>query len=722
MTIEICEGGATARLNSIRLSVSVRDAALELAKWISKERGLVVPIRIPLQRLQPRSASAKSEAEPFEQRARFVRGEIARLLGLDSTETSRLTFTMSAKDAWYLGPRSKLTKRAMLQAVEAAPEKFLELMLQREFIEAAGYEPDQLFVCGGFGPGVYLGNLAQSSEGLLALMEVNYLVRAEYGQIVCNVAERVFARRSGAARAETLPIDAGEGFMLGVTRIVPRDYERVDARSHRRHGINLRKTGFRASVLHYLNVVTEFAERLFARSGVPATVETFCPSALVVDGYLQLASLSNLRRPLVMIASDGEASPHALSALREAGQSLFAKSGAKSFSLSAIEHERWPKRLLKSKNYLVLNGTCAPGEGSVQLHSVRGRASSGGSAASRRRAYEILARGSGTTDPFSELKFRHHIDQPSFSYSFQGLNRSAHDLAQLYTSPESVERSLAEAVRRCFVELSLKEVLLQAKRVPFSAPFRLPKKSPLKFTVVATRRHRIGNRATKSLAAAVTVVVTETHLRVTKVTRTPWSNAASALYDLAEAFPFILDKDGEVRDGRLWIKDDASGDRLTVWSGPFVPKLILNAEYHCIEQALGAQEGYLEAKGRNGAPASFFSKSRQFNLVPHYISAFSPDYQMRGEKAGERIVVQDQDAFVRVFVPPFGGIVGSGDALSSMRDLMVCHEGGEPVAHDLLEHRLVQLYLHTLTHDVLVRGDNSKMSLPEKLVRLALEN
>lgn len=40
----------------------------------------------------------------------------------------------------------------------------------------------------------------------------------------------------------------------------------------------------------------------------------------------------------------------------------------------------------------------------------------------------------------------------------------------------------------------------------------------------------------------------------------------------------------------------------------------------------------------------------------------------------------------------------------------------------LLNLLLVQLYLHTMTNGVLVGGDNSKMSVLEKLARLALEN
>jgi hypothetical protein len=40
----------------------------------------------------------------------------------------------------------------------------------------------------------------------------------------------------------------------------------------------------------------------------------------------------------------------------------------------------------------------------------------------------------------------------------------------------------------------------------------------------------------------------------------------------------------------------------------------------------------------------------------------------------------------------------------------------------LLELPPVQLYMHTMTNGVLVGGDNSKMSILEKLSRLALEN
>lgn len=116
------------------------------------------------------------------------------------------------------------------------------------------------------------------------------------------------------------------------------------------------------------------------------------------------------------------------------------------------------------------------------------------------------------------------------------------------------------------------------------------------------------------------------------------------------------------------------------------------------------------------------SKGREFNLLPYYISMFTPEHASRGERVGRRMPLQDCGSFVRLFVPPEGGISGSGDALSGMRDLMHYGADASVTIAGLLDTPLVQLYLHTMTNGVLVGGDNSKMSVLEKLARLALEN
>ena len=152
-----------------------------------------------------------------------------------------------------------------------------------------------------------------------------------------------------------------------------------------------------------------------------------------------------------------------------------------------------------------------------------------------------------------------------------------------------------------------------------------------------------------------------------------------------------------------------------------MPRLILNDRYSGIETALAAQDELLERRREQGK-GKVLSKGREFNLLPYYISMYAPGAGVRNERIGTRIPLQDRGAFVRLFVPPEGGIKGSGDKLSCMRDLMLYGADDKVVESGLLERPLVQLYLHTMTNGVLVGGDNSKMSVLEKLARLALEN
>lgn len=177
-----------------------------------------------------------------------------------------------------------------------------------------------------------------------------------------------------------------------------------------------------------------------------------------------------------------------------------------------------------------------------------------------------------------------------------------------------------------------------------------------------------------------------------------------------------------MRDGQFWVVDSANGERLTAWAGVFVPKIVLNHTYEGIEHAIAAQDAHQAAQVEGGSKGRLLSKGREFNLLPYYISMFLPEHAIHGERIGQRIPLQDCGTFVRLFVPPEGGINGAGDSLSGMRDLMHYDVKGIQSIAGLLDLPLVQLYLHTLTNGVLVGGDNSKMSVLEKLARLALEN
>ena len=269
-------------------------------------------------------------------------------------------------------------------------------------------------------------------------------------------------------------------------------------------------------------------------------------------------------------------------------------------------------------------------------------------------------------------------------------------------------------------QLSLKESLLGYKPVP--TPGMPAELKPASLTLLATRQIRMpGRQPPKQLVSAVDVTLTDKGISVERVRRSPWSSAELAAIDFVSEFPFLQPEGTEkIRDGQFWVVDRQSSVRLTVWAGAFVPRIILNDQYEGIEAGLAAQDEMLAARRLEGS-GKYYSKGRGFNLLPYYMSMFRVGDAVRGEKTGSRIAVQDRGEFVRVFVPPEGGISGAGDSLSGMRDVMLYASDGEQVAAGLLDHSLVQLYLHTMTNGILVGGDNSKMSILEKLAKLALE-
>lgn len=108
----------------------------------------------------------------FRERAKLVRAEVAKELGLEGDAATKLSFTMAGKDAWYLGPRPKLDGSSMLAAVAAQPAKFIELMLLKELIESAAFEEDT-FVRGGFGSSVYLAASAKRPRSIFSLPKPN---------------------------------------------------------------------------------------------------------------------------------------------------------------------------------------------------------------------------------------------------------------------------------------------------------------------------------------------------------------------------------------------------------------------------------------------------------------------------------------------------------------------------------------------------------------------
>lgn len=718
---------ALARLNSLRFTASVADTARLLAKWQAGAGGVLVPIALPL----PKAVEEKlaKGASFFRERAKQVRAQIAKELGLTPSAATKLSFTMTSKDAWYLGPRPKLELQSMLDAVASTPAKFIELMLLKELIDSASFDAQDTFVGGGFGPGVYLGSISQASKKFLHLVEAEFAVNTKHGLLLCDVTAKRFGRKATAVAEEaaaTRLANAGEGYLVGVTRIVPDDFFENDARKSPMEGVSLDRDKVRRTRFYYLNLLTEFAIRLFTKVGVPFERETFVASHCVDDAYIPLDSLANLQRPLMVVNTTPDPLDHeALVPLTRFPEYLpgYHVAGNKKTHFPAPNvqvAEAVPATLDPALNYLFLNGEGHEDLGSVRL--AKNSATPEFQPVKTHVAYAALARGDGTADPYTEAKFRHLLAKATVSTAMQGLDFSPKALATLRPgkSDDAGGRQLQEALKRCLVELSLKEVLLGKKVVKVPA---MPPGMPTHLTLLASRRVRMrGRQPPEQLVAAVDLQVEGDSLSVVRVRRTPWGDT-SALLDLVFEFPFLQENGKDwVRDGQFWVVDRKSSERLTVWAGSFVPKIILNDAYDGIEHAIAAQDEYQATQKEECSQGRFLSKGREFNLLPYYISMFKPEHAKHGERVGLRMPVQDCGTFVRVFVPPEGGISGSGDALSVMRDLVHYGTGGAQTMAGMLDLPLVQFYLHTMTNGILVGGDNSKMSVLEKLARLALEN
>ncbi|WP_333968148.1 hypothetical protein [Burkholderia cepacia] len=374
-----------------------------------------------------------------------------------------MTFAMTTSEAWYLGPKPKLNRESMIAAVRAQPVKFVELMLQRELLEAAAYDPEQTFVTGGFGPGVYLGSLPKAGARRLNLAEAKFRIRPKYQQIVCDFIAKSFTRKKASrssTSAETLAAEAGNGFLIGVTRILPSEFFEDDARKYPMTGVSLDSVKFRQTRLYYLNILTEFALSLFERAGVPASVQTFVATHCVDDGYIPLEPLAELKRPLVVVnATEQQLTEEALAPLKRIPEffpkwasSLGERAHFTAGSVTGVAAA--PAQLSKEKNYLFLNGEVEPGKTSIRLAS-KADGLIQAKAATASAAYNKLAEGDSVADVYTEKKFAQLMEQGTYVVAMQGLDYGPVSLERL--SPgRSGDVTLQEALKRCLVELSLR--------------------------------------------------------------------------------------------------------------------------------------------------------------------------------------------------------------------------------------------------------------------------
>lgn len=210
-------------------------------------------------------------------------------------------------------------------------------------------------------------------------------------------------------------------------------------------------------------------------------------------------------------------------------------------------------------------------------------------------------------------------------------------------------------------------------------------------------------------------------MRVQQASKSRWSTDTQCALRYLADYPFLQPDDKPIHDGQFWVVDERTGQRLRAWSGSFVPKILLNANYPSIEDVLSLQEEELRELQREHA-FKYYSKSHKWNLLPYYMYIFDDGVEHAKVKDRESVSLQDRGEFVRLFVPPAEALAGDRASLSCFRDLMVYQADGTILDRGLLDHSLVRIYLHTMTVGLLVAANNSKMSILEKLARLPLEN
>jgi hypothetical protein len=756
---------------------------------------LLVPIAVPLPPAGKRSAGdtvqMPSVSAPgngtarFRNRARSIRLLIADRLGVtDEALLDQITFTQTSSHAWYLGPRPELTLQAAVGAVGSSTETaqhYVRLALLKELAARAALDADDIFIRAGFGPLVYLGVRAQKGS-VLRMFEVDFQI-AEHGgntTVTCLVHAKAFGHRGradndpahGDAPVQTRFISIGEGMLEQVSRINPRHFVEIDARRRPVVGIVLQSDRMRHSRLYFLNIATEFAMSVLREAGVAAGYETFTATHVVEGGYIPLDDLADLVRPLEIVApfrGDAELTAKVLTRFQEwpayLGQHTVGKRKT-TFETPQVQTMEAAfdadfgsggSLLAPALDRLILSEPTATdsteqdtqdsGPESSTVRVWRRDAAGVESAAvevSPDTAYELLAQGKAKADAYTQMKFVHVMNRDQVERVIQGIDVSLQSIASLRTVAVSKadattgarerlgkETSLREAIKRCLVELSLKECLVGAKPVPVESLAAFNGSLDGVYTLIATKRIRLDVR--KELVATVDIQISGTEILVTGMKRTPWSRSAAAALGMCFDYPFLQSPakngatTGPIRDGQFWVLDKASGNRLAAWRGDFVPKIILNDVYPTIERALRLQEdehasktGGMAGVGHGGL--KFYSKGRDANLVPYYMSMRAADQQIGAENVGSKVAVQDCGAFVRVFVPPADSLKGAGNPLSGMRDVMVYRGDGQAIESGLLDHPMIVAYLHTMTTGILVGGDNSKMSVLEKLARLALEN
>jgi len=627
----------------------------------------------------------KSPAVPIQARKR----EIAQRAGL---ETHHIPFLRGrrAGQYYYLEPGGD----AVAPAIEAGDAPLIiQLCLLAALLNrsALGLHADAV------GPSVYLGartfKAAAPVIGVEAfLLETNYLHREV--QIILQ-AKAMQVLSEGMKSGDVLT-PGGTGFSLSL--VSPDRIRKWDGRKTRLEDISFKQTAMAGSRLYLLNRLTETFSNILEQAGVAHERRAFAPTHATTVPRVHLSDIATLSRPLVIINNTGASWPadshdRLLTALKADGV-IFPQVSSHDEGKPARDRQ-WMALLDQGAACLVLNRRAGESGASIQVETTYFDRPWD---AYHGLAQDILS--ADDVDAYTWAKFDRLYRRRGAYPVLQGIDLEVED--GKLCLPENIA-----AVRRCAVELAIKDSFSR-NRIPVDVT--LPEG---RFTLLRTDRVRLRpdtfNGETLSMAAIVQFEISDGALHLRDTEFLP-DIAPNELDTLHKRFPCL---GGKLKGDDFYLIDNERPIFLRRFTGAIVPKILLNARYRGIEEAL------MDMAAAGGVSASgLYSRAANWLLLPYYTGV--GDAKLK--KWRQLSFIEDRGAFVRYFVPalqPANASMG----FSNLHDLMVYLQTdgtrSEAVSAGLLDDRLIQLYLGTLTNGVMRLNESGKTSLLEKLVRLA---
>lgn len=712
---------AVARLSQISFKDSLEDVAIKLAKWQISKGSLQVPLAVNLSELKSKN---------YKTLVAQAREHFANKHPMSSAKPQIM---LDRGKAWCLGDVRNQTPEQTLNLAKSHPEIYIRLVLMSEMLanNAIMAPAGEISAFSSLGPSVYMTQGTDATNKTIKAFRAEFVFNKALQSLTCDITRKVFfllkhKQKAGQSSKKSSLVDAGDQNTVTFEQLDPEMYGEADARGYPVKGIALNDQ-VRSSRIYYLNVLLEQVCSILTAAGVDFSQSTFQATHQVTEGFINADEVAYLARPLRVIWNTGTPMPANLPSEATFDHAFgFAGASKTKFQPVAVTFEPADggyKQLRPDGNYLFLNDRSEDESGSITLENAEGEITP----TDAYRAYRALEEGTGKADLYTTVKYKLLMDAEKPSHVFQAMHESPEMVVKLLAGhevrkkpenkgdalpPHQIElNAAAEPLRRCLMELALKEIAAGYRPLPTMEAL---KAFPQGVQLVATRRIKLG-RQHKVLVSYCRIEHTDKGAMVTDRKTSKWSDDECDLDDFVDMFPFLSADGRRAKDDVVWFIDPATGYRLRISMGRHIPKILINNRYDSYEKGL-------EAQPRAERKSDLYSKSMEYNLFPYYSS--SVDGAVSNLGPNSRIVsVQDKLCFLRVFIAPAGGLnASSGSSLSLFRDVLLYGDEKHPLGSGLIEHPLTNLYLHSFTSGVLVIGENSKMSLLEKIARLGIEN